>query len=288
LLVRLLDQLDPTPLRGLGIPLNPFLSPDGQWIGFADSQTALKKVAVSGGAGILLGAIDGTLRGATWGLDDTIVFATTNPTTGLRQIATSGDEPTVLTRPNRAANEADHFWPQHLPDGESLLFTITAMSGGPDASAIAVLNRRTRIQTILLRGGSDAQYIPTGHLVYHAAGTLHAVPFSLATLAIGAPVRVGPAVVRSASGSALLALADEGTLVYGAGERGQSAARTLDWVDPNGRDIAVFFRSEEDKASIWLLNPALPNLTPLLSEPSEDTAGCRRLLAGEAPRRMVE
>ena len=36
LFVRALDRLDATPLTGLGSPNNPFVSPDGQWIGFAD------------------------------------------------------------------------------------------------------------------------------------------------------------------------------------------------------------------------------------------------------------
>ncbi len=38
LFVRPLDQLDATPLTGLGAPTGPFVSPDGQWIGFADGD----------------------------------------------------------------------------------------------------------------------------------------------------------------------------------------------------------------------------------------------------------
>ena len=36
LFVRALDQLDATSLTGLGAPYGPFVSPDGQWIGFFD------------------------------------------------------------------------------------------------------------------------------------------------------------------------------------------------------------------------------------------------------------
>jgi serine/threonine-protein kinase len=125
LFVRALDQLDATRLTGLGAPHGPFLSPDGQWIGFADGPTTLKKVALSGGPAVLLGRLNGNSRGATWGPDDTIVFATSNVTTGLQQIPAAGGEPTVLTRPNRAGGEADHLWPEFLPDGEAVLFTIT-------------------------------------------------------------------------------------------------------------------------------------------------------------------
>ena len=36
LLVRALDQLEPTVLTGLGAPRGVFISPDGQWVGFFD------------------------------------------------------------------------------------------------------------------------------------------------------------------------------------------------------------------------------------------------------------
>ena len=39
LFVRALDQLDATPLTGLGAPFGPFVSPDGQWIGFFDGAS---------------------------------------------------------------------------------------------------------------------------------------------------------------------------------------------------------------------------------------------------------
>ncbi len=38
LLVRALDQLEPTVLSGLGAPRGIFVSPDGQWVGFFDGQ----------------------------------------------------------------------------------------------------------------------------------------------------------------------------------------------------------------------------------------------------------
>ena len=54
LLVRVLDQLVPTALPGLGAPLQPIFSPDGQWIAFFDGNTALKKVAATGGPAVRL------------------------------------------------------------------------------------------------------------------------------------------------------------------------------------------------------------------------------------------
>ena len=89
---------------------------------------------------------------------------------------------TVLTRPDRAQGEADHFWPEMLPGGRAVLFTITALTGGLDAAQVAVLDLQTGMRRILVRGGSHAHTCPSGHLVYAAAGTLRAVPFDLARL----------------------------------------------------------------------------------------------------------
>ena len=72
----------------------PFVSPDGQWVGFVDSGNTLKKVAITGGPPITLARIDGTgPRGATWAPDDTIIFATNNPATGLQRVSAAGGTP---------------------------------------------------------------------------------------------------------------------------------------------------------------------------------------------------
>ena len=170
--MRTLDQLDATPLTGLNAAFGPFVSPDGQWIGVFDGAAApaLKKVAITGGPAVTLGRPDGPTRGASWGADGTIIFATTNVTTGLQRIAAAGGEPTVLTRPNRAAGEADHIWPEILPGGHAVLFTITATTGRLDQAQIAVLDLRTGTQTVLIRGGSDARYVSSGHLDIRRGG----------------------------------------------------------------------------------------------------------------------
>ena len=76
LLVRRLDQLVPTALTGLGVPLQPVFSPDGQWIAFFDGNAALKKVAVTGGPAVMLSPTNSAGDGVSWSPDDTIIFAT--------------------------------------------------------------------------------------------------------------------------------------------------------------------------------------------------------------------
>jgi hypothetical protein len=60
-------------------------------------------------------------RGATWGPDGTIIFATTSPATGLQRVSAAEGEPTVLTKPDRERGEGDHLWPEFLPGGEAVL-----------------------------------------------------------------------------------------------------------------------------------------------------------------------
>jgi eukaryotic-like serine/threonine-protein kinase len=235
LLVRALDQLDATPLTGVGEPYSAFVSPDGQWIGFFDGVTALKKVAISGGPAVPIGRLDGTAWGGSWGVDGSIIFATINRTTGLQRIAAAGGEPIVLTRPNRARGEDDHVLPQLLPDGQAVLFTITSTTGGSDGTQVAVLDLRTGIQTVLIRGGSNAHYVSSGHLIYAAAGRLHAVAFDLARLAVnGTPVTVQPEVAADAA----VAVASDGTLVYVSGGVSRGL-RKLVWVDRQGRETSI-------------------------------------------------
>jgi serine/threonine protein kinase len=239
LFVRALDQLDATPLTGFAAALGPFVSPDGQWIGLWDGAgaPALKKVAITGGPPVVLIRPDGSVRGASWGADDTIIFATTNVTTGLQRIAAAGGQPTVLTIPNRAGGEADHVWPEILPGGQAVLFTITSTTGQLAQAQVAVLDLRTGTHTVLIRGVSDARYVSSGHLVYAAAGTLRAVAFDLARHAIvGTSVEVLAQVSTTATGAANMAVATDGTLVYVPAGAATAATFDLVWVDRQGQE----------------------------------------------------
>ena len=89
---------------------------------------------------------------------------------------------------------------------------------------------------MLIRGGSDAHYVPTGHLVYGFAGTLRAVAFDLRRLeVVGTPTPVLEGVVTTAEGAANVAMAANGALVYIRGVAGGGAERTIVSVDRQGR-----------------------------------------------------
>ena len=93
LYVREMDRLEGTPLAGTENSVDPFFSPDGKWIAFWQAGF-LKKVSVQGGPPATIASGLGQLRGATWGRDDTIVFA--NAGSNLFTVPAAGGAPAAL------------------------------------------------------------------------------------------------------------------------------------------------------------------------------------------------
>lgn len=234
LYVREIDQQTATSIPGTENATQPFLSPDGEWIGFfADGK--LRKVSRSGGPVSTL--CDAPIpHGASWASDDTIVFAP-NLGSGLMRVSSSGGAPQALTAPDAKRQELSHRWPQVLPGNNNVLFTIqTTTQASYDDARIAELSLKTGKWRTLLEGGSYAHYVPSGHIVYAHAGALLAVPFDLSSLQVGGspvPVQQGVVTTLATSGGAEYDVADSGLLVYVPGNT-RPPQRTLVWVDRQG------------------------------------------------------
>jgi len=85
----------------------------------------MKKVGVNGGLPIeICEAAVG--RGASWSPDGTIIFAR-NMSSGLFRVSASGGTPEAVTTLNAAAGERTHRWPQVLPGGDAVLFTVGSL-----------------------------------------------------------------------------------------------------------------------------------------------------------------
>jgi serine/threonine-protein kinase len=180
--------------------------------------------------------MDGNSLGATWDSNAGVVFATANPSTGLQRVSAEGGAAEVLTMPDRTRGEADHVWPEILPDGRGVLFTITAARGGLENAVIAVRDLSRGTSKILMKGGHHAHYVPGGYLVYGTGNTLRAVAFDLdRTEVLGTSVQVIPRLVTTGEGAADFAVSADGTLVYVDATEG-AAALTPVWVDRQGRE----------------------------------------------------
>jgi serine/threonine-protein kinase len=288
LFVRALDALEPVAIAS-GLVREPFISPDGKWVGFI--RNGIYKVAMTGGPSSRVASTDGNPVGATWGPDDTIIFSTGNTATGLQRVSAAGGTAEVLTRPDRAQGEADHVWPEILPGGHVVLFTITSQTGQLDMAQVAVRDLRTGTQKVLVRGGSHGHYVTSGHLVYVAAGTLHAIRFDPNRLETqGTAVPVLPQLAVTGDGAVDFAVAADGTLIYvNAPGSFEANKRTLVWVDrtgkeepvgtpprayehprlsPEGTRVAIY--SADQERDIWIWDLGRATLTRLTLDPGSD------------------
>jgi serine/threonine-protein kinase len=166
LYLRSLDRFEATPIPGTEGAQNPFFSPDGQSVGFF-AEGKLKKVSLSGGAPVSLCSAP-LGRGASWAPDDTIVFSPST-TSGLFRVSAGGGTPKPLTIPDRKKGEYGHRWPQILPGGRAVLFSVYT-GGNFDEARIRVLSLETSEQRALVEGGFYARYVPSGSLDLCAGG----------------------------------------------------------------------------------------------------------------------
>jgi serine/threonine protein kinase len=222
-----------TQQAGNTSPFAPVFSPDGQSIAFfSQADGGVKKISVTGGAAVPICPIDEQrVLGMTWDASG-IVFGQAK---GIMRVSANGGQPEVLVS---AKDGEVMYGPQVLPGGEWLLFAV-ATAATPEAwdkAQIVVQSLKSSERKTLVSGGSDARYLPTGHLVYALGGVLFAVPFDLGRLAVtGGPVPVVEGVRRSTgiSGTAHFSVSSSGALVY---VPGPASASSLDLalVDRNG------------------------------------------------------
>ncbi len=216
--------------------LNPFFSPNDEWVGFFDqgSETGLKRVPVLGGTPVPIVTTSERPGGGTWRADGTIVFATS---AGLYQVSENGGEPRLLVKPEPRRKQRAYAWPQFMPDGRSVLFTIVP-EDSIEGAQIAVLDVKTRETRMVVKGGSAARYAPTGHLVYASGQTLKAIAFDPDTQQTrGEPVALPDVAIATTpdNGAAEFATSETGTLVYLTPDVPGFPLRTLSWVDRQGK-----------------------------------------------------
>jgi Tol biopolymer transport system component len=230
LFVRPMNSLESTPIDGATNAIAPFFSPDGRWLAFfADGQ--LKKIPTAGGAAVTLAQASVGL-GGSWGANDTIVFAA-GTGSGLSRVSANGGIPERVTVVAADKGEFSHRWPELLPDGKTVLYTVGTLGHWDDAQIVAQpLGSPER--SLLVQGGTNPHYLSSGHLIYARGGAIMAVPFDLNTLKTsGAPVRVLDNVLESFDGAAQVSVSPSGTTLYVAGEF-ESNRRRLETVDRRG------------------------------------------------------
>ena len=229
--VRTMGELEARLIPGTnGVLGRPFFSPDGESLGYWDVNTSeLKRIAVEGGAPRVICVVGANPFGASWGWDDTVLFGQPQ---GIMRVSANGGTPELVI----PIQQGEQVWsPQLLPDGESVLFNARQAGTPWEQSQAVVQSLRTGERTVLRQGGSDARYVPTGHLVFAQGDALYAMVFDADRLEVrGAPVPLVQGVRREAidTPTAQYAVSDAGTLVYVPGSG--SNPRTLALVERTG------------------------------------------------------
>ena len=153
-------------------------------------------------------------------------------------MSASGGKPELLVsvKPGELA-----YGPEVLPDGQTVLFTLSTGTGPEkwDKAQVVAQSLKTGERHVIIDGGSDARYLPTGHLVYAQSGVLFATPFDPGRLSIdGAPVPIVEGVRRREGGQTGVAhfgVSNTGSLVYVPGPvSSTSAPGDLALIDRSG------------------------------------------------------
>ena len=280
--VRPLGSAEAKPVPGTMDADSLTFSPDGKWLAFA-ADGKLSKVLLNGGAPVAL--CEGrNIEGLSWGDNDTIVFAPAYGTEGLSAVSAGGGTPKTVTSIRRGSESAEgHRWPQVLPGGRAVLFT--AWTRDLDDAEIVLQRLDTGERRVIVRGGTFARYIPTGHLVYVRAATLMALRFDLPTAQVGGdPIPLAEGVLLTAEGGAQFDTSNDGSLVHVPGGL-QGTNRELVWADrsggeqpvgapqrayafprisPSGQQVAVTVQGTND--DLWTYDLARKTLTRLTFE----------------------
>jgi serine/threonine-protein kinase len=279
--LRAIGELQPreipgTESKGLAL-VNPMFAPDGESIAFIElAPPTLKRVSISGGPVSTIASLEsaGAPNSATWGPAG-ILIASRRSGGGIFRVSHEGGVPERLIG---VGEDEEAYGPQMLPDGRTILFTLAQNpddDGRWDKARIVAQSLTDNTRRVLIEGGSDARYLPSGHLLYAVGGTMFAVPFDPASLTLtgaAVPAIVGVSRASSLTGAAQVAVSETGTLTYLPGfatttasmfrlvlgdGRGDAvplamppAAYVHRRVSPDGRVVAVG-RNDGQQSDIW-------------------------------------
>ena len=291
--LRSMGELTVVPIRGTEgggptAPRGPFVSPDGEWVGYWTTNE-LKKIPIRGGAPVIVATIPGVQpMGANWTEDNTIVFAQLG---GIWRVSAGGGSPEMLIKAE-ATRRFQH--PQLLPGGKALLVTTLDLKRGNVWSlADIIVKPLDGGAEKRVANGGDARYLPTGHLVFVVNGTLMAVPFDAGTLTAGDPVALVEPVAESNnnSGAFHFDVSASGTLVYATATGTSGDLYTPVWVDRKGKETPldterrpyryvrvsadntrIAFDVEGDNRDIWIWNVGQNAMSRLTTDMGMDRA----------------
>jgi len=254
---RPINQIASVPLPGTEGATHPLFSPDGRWIAFL-ADDYLKRIPSSGGQSVSIARTYGEFTGASWGMNDTILFAQRGPPRGIFRVGANGGEPELVVAP--ATGESSFWWPSRISE-RVILFGVTR-GRAFDPTRIEVLRLDTRERRILVEEGNHPRYAPSGHVLfagrasYRDNTTIRAVRFDVSRLELrGSPWTVLEDVafvpwVRAAQ----FDFSRNGSLLYVSRRTGRGTNALL-WVNRAGKGEAIGFLPPGGYATSLMIAP---------------------------------
>ena len=273
------------PIAGTGGATNPFFSPDGEWVAFAQGDR-LRKVSLRGGEPVPLTEITagGSFRGGVFSPDGQFIYYVRANDSGIWGVpASGGGEAEPLTTPLADGFEHGHHWPAVLPDGEHIIYTSCC-----GHTQIVAYDLVTGDKMTLHDNAFDAVYTRSGHLVFTQGTSLLAATFDVETLELGTPVELIQDLVTAGAFVGNFDVSETGELVHlsgvadserilvrvdRAGERAvlvpQPRFINVDMsLDPSGRTLA--FNMYQEGQHIFLLDLELGDIERFTTDPRAD------------------
>jgi Tol biopolymer transport system component len=287
--IRPLDSLEARPLAGTDEPASPFWSPDSASIAFF-AAGEVRKLALSGGSVQRICAIPRVgAAGGTWNDDGTIIFSTGAATATLYQVPAAGGEAAPLTTIDQSRGETGHWWPQLLPGGRQILFSVESAKAANSGLYTLSLDKPTE-KRLVLPGTGRFMYV-AGNILTVQEGILTARAFDPKRLTTtGAPVTLATGVAVwnsrrtwgsfSASTSGHLAwlsatttdvqlewIDREGKVLGTLGEPGKYGQIVL---SPDDRRVAAELADADGHYDLWILDVSRGVASRLTTDPADE------------------
>jgi serine/threonine-protein kinase len=279
-LMTLRNELTATAMPGTAGAFTPFFSPDGRSVGFL-REKSVWIAPVSGGPPIHVSDSLTGVAGASWGSDGFIYTNGFESAPLARVEARQGAVPKWFTALDTAKEEFGHAWPNVLPNGKGVVFTVL-FSGkntpnGKSSFAIAVADIPTGKHRIIIYDAAYPVYAGSGILLYVTSKrTLMMVPFDQNSMKVtGKPTALIEGMRLGAFGATDLAISSTGTLVYSIGAAldeknkqqlvwltrdGKPQPMDPDWqglfqepaISPDGKQLAITQSPDGRTGDIWI------------------------------------
>ena len=240
-LMRLRNELHAKAMPGTEGAFTPFFSPDGMSVGFL-KEKSVWIAPLNGGPPIHVSDSLTGVAGASWGSDGFIYTNGFESAPLVRVEARQGAVPKWFTALDTANGEFGHAWPDVLPNGKGVVFTVT-FSGkntpdGKSSFAIAVADIPSGKHRVIIDDAAYPVYVSSGGLLYVTSNrTLMMVPFDQNSMKVtGEPTALIEGLRLGSFGATDLAVSSTGTLVYSTGAPvAEQDKQQLVWLTRDGK-----------------------------------------------------